>query len=228
MTLPQRISISSALISLVTMGLCYAIAASYGSVPVCVPWLEGCAPITDTGVSYPEAYYFRAGFISTGVLTIMWWYCMRAYLREIRAQPTGRWLKVVFRSSVLASLMLIISVTVLGPHMEDTKITKGLWKIHNITAVLFFLLTTINQIAVTWWLAISINPDHKSFATLRVKKVINLLQVLFLCWLFSNFISELSREATNIIEWWLAILSALYLLTSYWDWKDFRLIRDEV
>ncbi len=228
MTLPQRISISSAFISLITMGLCYAIALSHGSVPTCIPWLEGCAPITEAGISYPEAYYFRAGFISTGVLMIIWWYCMRAYLSEIRAKPSSYSLKLVFRSSVLASLLLIISVTVLGPHMEDSKVTKGLWQLHTITAVLFFLLTTINQIAVTWWLNKSIKKYHQGFATLRVKKVINVLQVIFLIWLFSNFISELSREATNIIEWWLAILSALYFLTGYWDWKEFRLSRDEI
>ncbi len=228
MNLPQRISISSALISLVTMGLCYAIALNSGSVPTCIPWLEGCAPITDTGISYPEAYYFRAGFISSGVLMIIWWYCMRAYLYEVRDGPSNYWLKLIFKSSILASLFLVISVTVMGPHMENSKVTKDLWQLHTITAVLFFLLTTINQIAVTWWLNKSIKEHHHGFATLRAKKVINALQVIFLLWLFSHFISELSREATNIIEWWLAILSALYLLTGYWDWKDFRLIRHEI
>lgn len=227
MTLSQRISISSAFISLITMGLCYAIALNYGSVPVCIPWLEGCAPITATGISYPEAYYFRAGFISSGVLMIIWWYCMRAYLYEMRDEASNYWLKLVFKSSILASILLVISVTVLGPHMENSKVTKGLWQLHTITAVLFFLLTTINQIAVTWWLNKSIKKSDHGYATLRVKKVINLLQVVFLIWLFSNFISELSREATNIIEWWLAILSALYLLTGYWDWKDFKLVRNE-
>jgi hypothetical protein len=63
--------------------------------------------------------------------------------------------------------------------------------------------------------------------TLKIKKVINVVQVILLLWLFSNFITELSREATNIIEWWIATLSALYMLTSYWDWKEFKLAREE-
>lgn len=227
MTLPQRISVSSSFLALITMVVCYLIAVTYGSVPACIPWLQGCAAITATGVTYPEAYFFRAGFISSAVLIIVWWYCMRAYLREIRAERWSGWLRVLFQSAILASVLLIISVAVLGPHMEDSKATKSLWQLHTITAVLFFLLTTINQIAVTWWLSISLTHDHKEFTTLRLKKMINLLQIIFLLWLFSNFISELSREATNIIEWWIATLSALYMLTSYWDWKEFKLGRGE-
>ncbi|MEH6448215.1 MAG: hypothetical protein V7765_06055 [Oleispira sp.] len=227
MTLPQRISVSSALLSLITMTVCYIIAVNYGSVPLCIPWLQGCAAITETGITYPEAYFFRAGFISAGVLIIIWWYCMRAYLREIRAERWSHWLRVVFQSGILASILLIVSVTVLGPHMSDSKVTKGLWQLHTITAVLFFLLTTINQIAVTWWLSISLTEDHKEFVTLKIKKVINVFQVILLLWLFSSLVSELSREATNIIEWWIATLSALYILTSYWDWKEFSLAREE-
>lgn len=227
MTLPQRISVSSAILSLATMIVCYVIAVIFGSVPACIPWFQGCAPITATGVTYPEAYFFRAGFISAAVLIIVWWYCMRAYLREIRAERWNIWLRVVFQTGILASILLIVSVTVLGPHMEDSKATKGLWQLHTITAVLFFLLTTINQIAVTWWLSISLTEDHKEFTTLKIKKIINVFQVLFLLWLFTNFISELSREATNIIEWWIATLSLFYILTSYWDWKEFKLAREE-
>lgn len=227
MTLPQRISVSSAILSLVTMVVCYIIAVNYGSVPMCIPWLQGCAAITETGINYPEAYFFRAGFISGAVLIIVWWYCMRAYLREIREERWSRWLRVLFQSSILASIMLIVSVTVLGPYMDDSRATKGLWQLHTITAVLFFLLITINQIAVTRWLSISITEDDKNFVTLKIKKVINVFQVILLLWLFSSLVSELSREATNIIEWWIATLSALYILTSYWDWKEFRLAREE-
>jgi len=211
----------------VTMTLCYIIALDNGSVPSCMPLIEGCAAITATGVSYPEAYYFRAGYISTSVLVIIWWYCMRAYLREIRIDRWSRWLKVLFLSSIVASLLLIVSVSILGPHMEDSKATKVLWQIHTITAVLFFLITTINQIAVTWWLSRSVKEEHAEFITLNVKKVINVMQLVLLAWLFSTFVSELSREATNIIEWWLATLASLYYLTSYWDWKEFRLVRHE-
>lgn len=217
MTLPQRVSLTSSLLALATMLVCYVMAVANGSVPACMPLLEGCAPITATGVHYPEAYYFRGGFISAGVFIIVWWYCMRAYLREIRGDRWSGWLKALFSSSVFASVMLIISVLVMGPHMADSKATKEIWQLHTITAVLFFLITTTNQIGVTWWLKRSIKEDHKEFVTLKYKQVINILQLLFLCWLFTNFIEELSRESVNIIEWWLALLSSLYFLTGYWS-----------
>ena len=228
MTLPQRISLTSAILAVVTIIVCYLIAVEYGSVPACIPLFAGCAPITATGVTYPEAYFFRGGLISAAVFIIVWWYCMRAYLKIVREQQLGFWLKMLFSSSVLASVLLIISVLVLGPHMSDSKATKGLWQLHTITAVLFFLITTINQIGVTWWLKRSVTEGHGAYSTLKLKQAINVLQILFLAWLFTNFISELSREAVNIIEWWLALLSSIYFLSGYWDWKEFRLARDEI
>ena len=223
MTLPQRISLASSLLAIITIVVCYTVAVWNDSVPLCIPLLHGCTAITSTSVHYPEAFYFRGGLISAGVFVIVWWYCMHAYLSTIKPERWNRWLASLFTTSVFASTMLIVSVLVMGPHMADSKSHRLLWSVHTISAVLFFLITTINQVGVTWWLKQSLKEDDHKVATLPVKMAINVFQLMLLLWLFSNFYQELSREIVNIIEWWLALLACLYFMTSYWDWKEFRL-----
>ena len=227
MTLPQRVSLTAGLLSLLTIFSTYLIAASHDSVAWCITFLQGCTSITETGIFFPEAYVLRAGLISSGVFMVIWWYCMRAYLRELRPDRWSWWLKSLFTSSVFASIMMIISITLLGPDMGDPLATKELWIWHTITAVIFFITTTINQVLTSWWLKHSIKAEETELVTLKFKILINILQVLFLIGGAISLVVDFSLTTVNIIEWWLALLVCMYFLTSYWDWKDFRLTRHE-
>ena len=232
MTLPQRIALSASTLAMFTIGLCYLLAVTAGHVPSCIPFIHGCTAITSTSVLYPEGYFFRAGLISAAVLICLWWYCMRSFLRGLFQEGAqGRWniwLKTLFITSILASILLIISIAVMGPEMDDSKSHKLEWQIHAVCAVLFFLITTINQVLVTRALQLGMQGAGHRLPSLRIKQLINLLQVFFLVWLFSTLVAELSRESVNIIEWWLALLSSLYILSSYWDWQDYRLVNEDL
>ena len=227
MTLPQRVSLTASLLALVTIFSSYFIAASHGSVEWCFTFFQGCTSITETGIFYPEAYVLRAGLISAGVFMVVWWFCMRAWLRELRADRWSKWLRSLFVSSIFASVMMIISITLMGPHMGDREATKGLWILHTLTAVIFFMTTTINQIITSWWLKNSMKAHEIELSTLPIKMVINVFQVLFLTFGAVSLVIDFSLKTVNIIEWWLALLVSLYFLTSYWDWKSFRLTRHE-
>ena len=227
MTLPQRISLVAGILSLVTIFTTYFIAASHGSVEWCITFIQGCTSITETGIYFPEVYVLRGGLISAGVFMVVWWFCMRAWLRELRAERWSGWLRTLFMSSIFASVMMIISITLMGPNMGDREATRDLWIWHTITAVIFFMVTTINQVLTSLWLKNSMKAHEIMLSTLGFKLLINVFQVAFLIFGAISLLVDFNLHTVNIIEWWLALLVSLYFLSSYWDWKEFRLTRQE-
>lgn len=226
-TLPQLIALSAALLSLITITMTFTIWSLRPGVESCIPFFTGCTSITNTGLRLPEAFIFRAGMISCGVVMVIWWFSMQRFLVHYKENYWGFWLRSMFLVSMLVSALIIISVTVMGPEMNDSKF---LVQLHTTTAVLFFLFTTINQSVLTWWLTRSVKNHNLILKTLTAKRIINAAQILCLTILIIDqfdWAPDFGNHLTNAIEWWLALLSSLYFLTAYWDWDDFGLIEQE-
>ena len=132
MTMPQRIALLAVALPFLSIGISYGLSVAGGHVPLCIPWFEGCSTITATGVYYPAAYVFRAGLISTAVIAIIWWYCVRAWLESVGEPHPHPWIHRLVAFAIAASILLVASISVLGEHMVPSSEHRWLWRFHTI------------------------------------------------------------------------------------------------
>ncbi|MGB1090584.1 MAG: hypothetical protein ACPGYX_00570 [Oceanobacter sp.] len=227
MTITRLIALIAGILPVVIFVATYIIAAAtVENIPWCNPYLDGCTTITATGIEYPGAYLLRAGIISSTAFFVLWWYCTEIWLEQVREIRLSGQAALIVWISMFASLLLAASMAVLSEKMSDSKSTRDLWQFHNITAGLFFVLTSVCQIFLTrkmyrWQSALG-----AGLLSLWSKVVLAAMQVLII--LIAIVLLVLGRftpEATATIEWWLATVCCLFYVTSYLDWKDFGLLK---
>jgi|GEM_PF-1095333 len=229
MTLPQRIALLALLLPFISIGASFSLSVAGGHVDCCISWFEGCTTITATGIYYPAAYVFRAGLIGTAVVAILWWYCVRAWLESVGEPGHHPWIHRIVTFAVVASALLVASIAVLGEHMLPPSEHRFLWRFHTATAGLFFLVTAICQIMMTWRMHQLQQKLNIKFSSIASKQILAVLQLVLLASFAVILLLDLKSEGVEeIFEWWLATFSCLYFGTTYADWKDFRLTRYDV
>ncbi len=228
MTLPQRIALVALVLPIISIASSYFMSVSTGHVDWCLPYIDGCTTITATGIFYPAAYVFRAGLISSAVVFIIWWYCVRAWLESVGHPQHHPWIHRIVTFAIIASMLLVASIAVLGEHMEPPSGHRFLWRFHTTTAGLFFLITAICQILMTWRMRQLQDELGIKFSRIASKQILAALQLLLLAAFMLILIFDLKSDGVEeIFEWWLATFSCLYFYTTYHDWRDFRLTRRE-
>ncbi|MDK2776912.1 MAG: hypothetical protein KYX62_04555 [Pseudomonadota bacterium] len=228
MTLPQRIALVALVLPIISIASSYFMSANAGHVDWCLPYIDGCTTITATGIFYPAAYVFRAGLISSAVVFIIWWYCVRAWLESVGHPQHHPWIHRIVTFAIIASMLLVASIAVLGEHMEPPSEHRFLWRFHTTTAGLFFLITALCQIMMTWRMRQLQDDLGIKFSRIASKQILAALQLLLLAAFMLILIFDLKSDGVEeIFEWWLATFSCLYFYTTYHDWRDFRLTRRE-
>jgi hypothetical protein len=217
MTLSQKISILSFVVSQVVIVVSYLVGISYGNVESCFPYIQGCLNITDAGIYSPEGYVFRGGMITACAFFIVWWGISHQWLK---LQLTGHDTKIRIMSAmgVIATLGLIVATAVLIP---DRKAIA--WTPHVIGAMLFFTLSFAAQALMTY---LVYRPELKSVITNKsriAKLIIVKIQALMIFTFLYLELTDGSESIRSAIEWWLALLIALYFLSTAWDWKNYTL-----
>ena len=215
MPLFSIIALSCFIISQGTIIIAYLIGIQYDHpmVETCNPYLQGCLNITDVGIFSPEGYVFRGGMITACAFFMMWW-VSNYYIAQ---QTLGVRPKRLVWSSILGligSVLLIISTALLVPPRGDIN-----WTLHVICATSFFLVTFFAQ-ALDLWLCISkqhiLAIEHKS---LMAKKAAVAVQAIMIAVFLALEALGVGDNIRNAIEWWLALLIAVYFGSAYWDWK---------
>lgn len=229
MTLPQRTALLAFLLTVTGIAISYYLTARDGHEPWCIPHIDGCATITSTGVYYPAAYVFRAFLISASIVFVLWWYCARGWLESVASVGKLHRIRWMVNISIFASLLLVASIAVLGESILPSGDHRLTWRFHSVTAVFFFLTTSICQILMTHRMYQLKSQLGVSFGGLAFKAVLAISQLLLLLvFLIRQLGGQSSPELIAIVEWWLATLSSLFLLTGYWDWKEFKLTKPVV
>lgn len=227
MTLPQRTALFSFVFPLLVIAVSYYLSWQGGHVELCNPFLQGCEAITASGIYYPAAYVFR-GLIIAFICFALWWYCAGAWLESVREEPLKPWLHRTVRIAMAACVLGIASVAVMGENMLPVNEHRGLWRFHTALAVLFFLATSVCQILMARRMhQLKQQLDFPRWS-IAAKVTLALLQLLLLTvFLVAVVAGVKTTELEQVIEWWLALLSSLFFLSGYWDWRDFRLTRLE-
>ncbi len=217
MNLPQKISVLSFVVSQVIIILSYAISVHFGHVESCFPYLQGCLNITDAGIYSPEGYVFRGGMITACAFFIVWWGISHQWLK-LQLTDHDKHIKIMSALGVIATIGLIVATAVLIPDRKAI-----VWTPHVIGAMVFFTVSFAAQALMTY---LVYRPEIKSTLSnksLLAKLIIVAVQGVMIVTFLVLELTDGSEAVRSAIEWWLALLIALYFLTSTWDWKNYTL-----
>lgn len=139
----QPISALAVLLPFAGVHLSYLVAASYGHVDWCIPYIDSCTSISATGRQPPASFVFRATMIPSAMILMAFWWINHQWLTEASVRykcinaSTNR---AMLTLGILASLGLIAYVTVLGE-------VGRTWQLQRRAGViLFFSFTYLAQL----------------------------------------------------------------------------------
>ena len=199
-----------------TIAISYLVALQYEHAKVvsCNPFFQGCLNITDAGIYSPEGFIFRGGMIAACAFFIMWWMISHEHIHKLLTRSS----KVSLASSALGGIgavLLIIATAVLVPPRDDIN-----WTVHVAGATLFFLVSFAAQALHIFRLYKDDLKPHFSKKSLTAKLAIVIIQAIMIVTALTIDYLDVWDALKNAIEWWLALLIALYFLTGIWDWKS--------
>ena len=133
----------AALLPFAAVHLTYVVAASYGIVDWCNPYIDSCTSISATGRHPPASYVFRATMLPSAVILMAYWWLNHVWMGELHRRADREYSaanKWMLRLGILACIGLILYVTVLGE-------AGSLWaRQRRIGVVLYFSFTYICQL----------------------------------------------------------------------------------
>ena len=175
-----------------------------GSLPSCMPLLDGCTSISATGRYMPGGMLFRAVMLpQAAFLAILWWVCAD-WIRQIA--PQSRVANAVVISGIVGAIALVLYVTFLGTEQPLYEFMRrfGIY--------FYFLGTVISQLLLT--LAMPTSRLRTAMlwmiGTPFLLGLINLLQKALL---------EQSDKIENGIEWTAALLMQVWFVLLYVAWR---------
>lgn len=209
---------AAAVLPFLAVHLTYLLAAGYGQVDWCLPYVDSCTSISATGRQPPASYLFRATMLPAAVVLMAYWWLNHGWLGTLCSQAGMdgnirlRWMLVL---GLIAGLGLILYVTVLGE--------AGDWWARQRRAgvVLFFGFSYLAQLLFA--------AQLRALAPLLPNVQRLALSMYGLCWLLlalgllSVVLAAQDKSAYEQIEdafeWCLALLLQLNFLLGYLVWQ---------
>ena len=191
-----------------------------GLVPVCNVYLEGCTSISAAGRYEPVIFFFRAVFIPTAVLMMLFWRLTCRWLIALGERSRPR-LIILETLGCVAGLFLILYTTFLGSDGDSYRLMRR----YGVTV--FFAFTYLAQLLTSGVLYARLRAGLTDVAPWLVHTMVWLCALMLLVGLASIPAAEwaLDRSAVNnVIEWNLAgLLMGWFLLAGLaWRQTDLR------
>ncbi len=206
----------SAILPGVAVHLCYLLAAYFGHVPWCFPYIDSCTSISAVGRVSPESYVFRASIIPTAVVMIVYWKLSYEWLKIIcRRMPNGN--RAMFCLGVVACVGLILYATVLGSIGEMYHLQR------RIGVTLFYVSTFLAQAIMTGQIAFVVKAQPLLISKRTYRGLLTICIVIaslvIISLLLGAFYEGYSR-IDDAFEWTLTLLIMLHVGVTYFAWKD--------
>lgn len=215
----RLVALLAALIPFFAVHLTYLLAASYGLVDWCIPYLDSCTSISATGRKPPASYLFRALMLPSAVIMMLYWWFNHAWLESLHRQAgkdnsaSNHWMLGL---GVVACIGLILYVTVLGESGSQ-------WaRQRRVGTVLFFSFTYLAQLL----LVLQLRQLH--LALPRVPRVLPGLMFYLSCLLLALGLLTVALDAwdeawyegvEDAFEWVLSLLLQTNFLLGYFVWR---------
>lgn len=207
------------LVPIVAIHLSLLIAVNAGSIPACIPYIEGCASISATGRYPPASFLFKAVMMTESAVMIAYWLFNVAWLRSLEKLHgwPGNGGTAIGVLGTGGALFLVLYVTFLGTQEPFYEFMRrfGIY--------FYFALTIVAQILLAL-------KSKRLSSALRMPSVIRIanIQLALACAPFALGVLNLTLKATladpdpaeNVIEWISALLMHLFFVLSYISWRD--------
>jgi Frag1/DRAM/Sfk1 family len=212
----RLVPLLAALLPFVGVHATYLVAAGYGYVDWCIPYIDSCTSISATGRKPPASYLFRATMLPSAVVMMAYWWLSHTWIRSLcrgDGERANHWMLTL---GVVACIGLILYVTVLGEAGQT-------WaRQRRIGTVLFFSFTYIAQLLLTaqLWRMRSRLPGVP-FILLRIMWMtcVALLAIGLLTVALDAWDEAWYEEMEDAFEWVLTLLLQSNFLLAYFVWR---------
>ncbi len=204
----------AALLPLVTINLCYLLAASHGHVDWCFPYIDSCTSISAAGRKPPEFFVFKGLMIPSAVLLLLYWLAGERWLAILAGTPQQRFHTLIILACV-ASVGLVLYSVMLGAIGDTYRFQR------RIGVILFFGLSYFAQLLVNNRLSRIdiIQRNHRRlYRTLTVLSVLVLLMGLASV-IWQVFDEDYYDTKEDAFEWTFTLLLCLHVLVTARLWQ---------
>ena len=209
---PAALNLLAAVIPVAGTLTAFVLTAQAGKIPMCNPFIDGCASISATGREPPGALLFRAVQLPYAVLLAIIWALTVSWLKSIGAvSATGaRW---ILGCGLAGAAALVIYVTFLGTATPVYSFMRrfGIY--------FYFLGTALAQLITTFRIRAAA-ADWRLAGTARFMLVVVLLPfVLGIANLVQKAIVADPDPAENAIEWIASLSMQAWFFGLYVAWR---------
>ncbi len=221
---PRTLAILALILPLLASNGAYLLSAYEGSVPWCMPYIDGCTTISQAGRSGNTIFYYRALVFPYSVLLILFWVYSKEWLEllhghTIKAAQTILWL------GVIGSIALLIYIDFLGTTGEINRLMR------RIGAMLYFTLIPLAQSLLLYqhYKILREKPDVSINPTVLQYQLILIILMLMIGVASAGSVvtGNNTSEIENIVEWNFSLLVNLYFAGMIFIWKDYRCVKQK-
>ena len=192
------------------------VAINTGSIPACIPYIDGCTSISATGRYEPASFIFKPAMLSEWLIMVVYWLFNAAWLRSLADDTNGRIGRWMVVSGITGALALVLYVTFLGAQVPFYEFMR------RFGVYLYFLFSVIAQIMLAWnTLVIAKRRELPSVQRIARWQMFLALTPFALGAL--NLILKVTLEnpdpPENVIEWIFALLMHVYFLLTWFNWR---------
>jgi len=216
---PKTLAITLTLLPLLAANGAYLLSAYEGSVPWCMPYIEGCTTVSRAGRSGNSIFLFRVVMMVYSVLLIWFWIYSKHWLDLLYGHGTAI-ARVILWLGLAGMLSLLIYIDFLGTSGELNRFMR------RFGILFYFTLTPLAQLLLLnqHYKIINKNPAVPIKRGALQYQLVLLLVMLILGIL--NSILAVTQHDTyaseNIVEWNFSLLMTLYFSGMVLIWKDYR------
>ena len=189
---------------LIGITLAYWLNARVGSLPACMPLLDGCTSISSAGRSMPGSMPFRAVLLPQAAFLVFIWWVGVKWLKQLAPTSRSRYDILIF--GIVGAVALILYVTFLGTNQPFYEFMRrfGIY--------FYFLGTAISQLLLTRAM-----PE----STLRTAMlwVVGTPFALGVVNLVQKTVLIAPNNIENRIEWIAAVLMQVWFVLLYFAWR---------
>ncbi len=206
----------TALLPAIGVHVSYLLAAQFGHVPWCFPYIDSCTSISAVGRERPESYIFQASIIPTAIFMMVYWRLSCEWLRTLGSHMTN-WNRVMLYLGLAASIGLVLYATVLGSVGQEFRVQR------RIGVTIFYICTFVAQFLMTGQLA-ALVKSQPPVIPVRIFRLlawicvaVSLLGLTSLSlWAFYDGYNRVD----DAFEWVLTLLLQLHIFVTYFGWRD--------
>ena len=215
---PRALPLLIGLGPLVVINFCYWLAAQNGSIPACMPYLDGCTSVSATGRHPPSSFLFRATMLPIAALIIVYWKLCAAWLRVLGAAGPLR-AGALFAIGGTGGLFLIVYVTFLGSEGDFYNLMRR----YGVTV--FFGFNYLAQLMlaerVVMHDAALALPALRRIGWLKLAICILMLAIGLASIPVMNFVADKDRMQ-NVMEWNFGLLMLGNFALTHFLWRATR------